>query len=99
LSKIVDVSLRKSAQAALLGRIHGSMRLIKINESNGAILLSVIMSAEPYQNVIDDISEAATEILADFPENRISEKLEVPTGEIPQENMLEAGWIFRRAER
>lgn len=99
MTKIVDAALRISAQMAFLGRIHDCMRLIKINASEDTILLSVVVSSGPDQDVVDDISEAAAEIVADFSAKKISEKLEVSTIEIPRENILEAGWIFRRAER
>jgi hypothetical protein len=75
------------------------MRLIKINESDDVINLSVIVSNEPDQDVVDDISEAAAEIVADFSDKRISETVEVSTVDLPRENILQAGWIFRRAER
>ena len=99
MTKIVDAALRISAQMAFLGRIHDCMRLIKINESDNVILLSVVVSGDPDQEVVDDISEAAAEIVADFSDKKISEKLEVSTVDIPRENILQAGWIFRRAER
>ena len=99
MTKVVDIALRISAQNAFLGRIHDCMRLIKINESDDVINLSVIVSEEPVQDVVDDISEAAAEIVADFSDKRISETVEVSTVDLPRENILQAGWIFRRAER
>ena len=99
MNKAVDPKLRLSAMVAFLGRIHDCMRLVKVRESDGWIILSVIVSEEPDEDVIEDISEAGTEIVASFPDKKISERVEVSTADLPREDILASGWIFCRAER
>jgi hypothetical protein len=54
------------------------MRLIKIKAVGTDIILSVIVDSEPTDRIRDDVSSAAAEIVADFPQTmKIEERLEV----------------------
>jgi hypothetical protein len=91
--------LRLSAQRAFLGRIHPQMRLIKIAQTSDWIHLTVVVEDAPSERIREDVSEAGTEIIADFPSsNRIDEKIEVSTAPLPREDIFEHGWIYLRAE-
>jgi hypothetical protein len=88
--------LRLSAQRAFLGRVHSQMRLIKISKRNSEIVLVVLVESEPSEAVRSDVSEAATEIIADFPQaNKITEEIEVSNSGFPHEDVLDAGWIYQ----
>ncbi len=96
---ISQTELRLSAQRALLGRIHPEMRLVKIKAEGSNIVLSVVVDKEPNDVIREDVSDAAAEIIADFPQAAgIVENLEVNSQSILAENLIEAGWIFRRVE-
>jgi hypothetical protein len=93
-------NLRLSAVRAFLGRIHPEMRLIKAKFCGDEIVLTVVFDNKPSEAVQTDVSEAAAEIIADFPDaNLITEHLEITVGPISnQENILDEGWIYQRAE-
>jgi len=75
------------------------MRLIKISMKENEIIVTVVLNCKPSERVRDDISEATTEIVVDFPwGTMIAEQLEISTAPLPNENILECGWIFQRAE-
>jgi hypothetical protein len=75
------------------------MRLIKVKATGGNILLSVVLDREPSEVIREDISTAAAEIIADFPEAaKIEETFHVNSQPIPPENVFTKGWIYRRAE-
>ena len=91
--------LRLSAQRAMIGRIYPSMRLVKVKVLGSTINLTVVVAEEPGEQLREQISEAAAEIIADFPEaEKIVETIEVLQDVIPVEDILQEGWIFRRAE-
>jgi hypothetical protein len=91
--------LRLSAQRALLGRIHPEMRLVKIRAVGPTIILSVIVENAVSDRVREDVSDATTEIIADFPDaTKIEERFEIGDGQIPTQNILSEGWVFRRAD-
>lgn len=91
--------LRLSAQRALLGRIHREIRLVKVHAIGASIVLSVVVDCEPSGLIREDISDAAAEIIADFPEAaKIEERLEVNSRSIAAENVVMEGWVYRRAE-
>jgi hypothetical protein len=91
--------LRLSALRAMLGRIYPEMRLVKVKAVDQNIALSVTLDREPSDAIREEVSIAAAEIIADFPEaTRIEESLHVHGGPIPDENVLTEGWIYRRAE-
>jgi len=62
------------------------------------IVVSVTLDCEPSERIREDISEAATEIVADFPEATISERCEAGDSPLPNEDILEWGWVYQRAE-
>jgi hypothetical protein len=89
-----------SALRAFLGRIHTSIRLVKIKAIDSTLLLTVIVDSDPGEQVKEDISEAATEIITDFPTfSRISEQVEINTAALPSEDLIKEGWIYQRSER
>jgi predicted transcriptional regulator len=94
-----DGSLRLSVLRAFLDRIHPTMRLIKAKFVGDQIVVTVILSEEPTDRIREDVSEAATEIIADFPSaNRISECLDVSRAPIPSEDIFAEGWVYKLAE-
>jgi hypothetical protein len=91
-------ALRLSAVRAFLGRIHPEMRLIKVKMVGTQIVLTVVLSGEVSELVQNDISEAATEIVADFPSPvTIEENVVFSSSDLPRENVLSEGWVFQRA--
>jgi hypothetical protein len=91
--------LRRSAQGAFLGRIHPEIRLIKAKFDGDWIVVSVIVDREPSERTREDISEATTEIIADFwSPTKIREVIEVSFDPLARENVLTEGWIYQRAE-
>lgn len=94
----VDPALRLSAQRALLGVIVPTIRLIRVSRADDHIRFSVL-AAEPLgENEIEALSIAAAEIIADFSHCTMSEEVRVHTGALPAENVLDAGWVYARAE-
>lgn len=94
-----DTPLRMSALRALLGRVYASMRLITITRANDVLVLTVVFARQPTESELEDVSDAAAEIIADFPDAaRIHESISVSTDEITLEDPFVAGWIYRRAE-
>ncbi|HEX4301813.1 MAG TPA: hypothetical protein VHZ78_03415 [Rhizomicrobium sp.] len=96
----LQTSLRLSALRAFLGRIHPGMRLIKIKAVDHEIVVSIIMDEEPSEAVREDVSDAATEIIADFSAPFVvREHFEVSTRPLSREDIFSEGWIFARAEQ
>jgi hypothetical protein len=94
-----SADLRLSAIRAFLGRVHGSFRLIKVNQEGAQIVLTVILDEAPAPRVASDISEAATEVAADFPHYPVREVVSVGQSALPQDDVIKAGWIFARADQ
>jgi hypothetical protein len=96
---IAQSELRLSAQRAFLGRIHPEMRLVKIKALGQDIRLCVVMSVAPTAKITEDISNAAAEIVSDFPTAvNIEECIETSTAPLCRENILAEGWVYQRAE-
>ena len=94
----VDSALRLSAQRALLGVIVPAIRLIRVSRTGDHIRFSAL-TAEPLgEDEIEALSIAAAEIIADFSDCTISEDVQVHTGPLPEEDVLDAGWVYLRAE-
>jgi len=75
------------------------MRLIKIKMDGTKIIVTVVMTEEPDERVREEISIAATEIIADFPSpNIIEERIEISNSPLPKEDVFVEGWIYARAE-
>lgn len=91
-------ALSLSAQRALLGRIHTSFRLVKVRFIENLIELTVILDKQPSEEIVEDISEAGTEIVADFSECTITERIEINNEKLKPENIFDAGWVFLRKE-
>ena len=95
----VSAELRLSALRAFLGLVRPTMRLIKVKMEGIKIIVTVVMTEEPSEQVREDISIAATEIIADFPSpNTIEERILISTSPLPKEDVLIEGWIYARAE-
>jgi hypothetical protein len=93
-----DPSLRLSAQRALLGVIVPAIRLIRVSRADNLIRFSVL-TAEPLRDdEAEALSIAAAEIIADFSDCTISEEIQVHPGALPDEDVLDAGWVYQRAE-
>ena len=96
---VVEARLRLSAQSAFLGRIHPEIRLIKVKNQGSEIVIWVVVSHEPTEKTREDVSIAAAEIVADFPEvEKIKECFEVSNLPLKREDILAEGWIYQRAE-
>jgi hypothetical protein len=95
----VDSRLRLSALRALLGAIGPQVRLVKVRR-DGSVITFTVVAAGPLDEADEEaLSIAATEIIADFPDCLIDERLLISDGPLPIENALTEGWIYRRAER
>lgn len=95
---VVAPDLRLSAQRALLGAISPEIRLIKVRRDGDSITLTTIASQQLDEDAEEALSFAAAEIVADFPECQINERLIVSVDELPRENLLEHGWVYQRRE-
>jgi hypothetical protein len=95
---VVDAPLRLSAQRALLGAIHPQVRLIKISRDGEVIHLTVVTAVPLGAAATEALSIAATEIISDFPAFRIEDSIVVTSDPLPVENVLEAGWVYQRAD-
>jgi hypothetical protein len=73
--------------------------MIKVGMEGAAIVVFVVVEEEPSERIREDISVAAAEIIADFPEaEMIVERFEVSVLGLAKENILEHGWVYERAE-
>jgi hypothetical protein len=95
--KAVDVNLRLSAQRALLGAIHPEVRMIKVREDAGRIVLTAICDSPFSDDALDAITTAAAEIAADFPECEVDENILGSNDQLPEDDVLAEGWVFQRA--
>lgn len=94
----VDSNLRLSAQSALLGVISPEIRLIKVRRDGDQIVFTTIAS-RPFSDALKEaLSVAATEIIADFPDCHIEERLTVSSQPLPAEDVLAEGWVYQRGE-
>lgn len=92
------IKLRLSAQRALLGAITPNVRLIKVVDDGSEIIFTVIAASPLDEAATDALSIAATEIVADYADRMINEITIVDAGPLQKENILEAGWVYLRAE-
>jgi hypothetical protein len=95
---VVDPALRISAQVALLGVISPEIRLVKVRRDGDEITLTTIVARPLNPEGVEALSIAATEVIADFPDCRIHERLIVSLDELPREDILEHGWLYQRRE-
>lgn len=96
--RVVDPALRLSAQRALLGAISPEVRLVKVSRIGAEIVLTTLTSEPLRPAALDAIETAASEIIADFPDCQIRGVVEVSLEKLPVENVLSAGWVFKRLE-
>lgn len=90
--------IRLSAVRAFLGRITPDIRLIGCTKAGQKITVRIIMDAEPDEATIEMISDAATEIVADFPNATLKEDISINQGPLPREDLIQNGHIFMRSE-
>jgi hypothetical protein len=95
---VVDPALRISAQRALLGAISPEIRLVKVRRDGDGITLSIIVAHALDEDAEEALSNAATEIIADFPDCQIHQRVIVSADELPREDVLEHGWVYQRLE-
>lgn len=74
------------------------MRLVKCTSHSNRILLDVIVDDAPSSREDELVSEAASEIIADFPGFKICESIQISNSIIQTEDYFSAGWIYRRYE-
>ena len=94
----VDPALRLSAVSAFLGVVQPQVRLIKVKRDGSAIILTVLASDPLGDDTMEAISIATTEIIADYPDCRIEERVVVTREPLPVEDVLAEGWVYQRAE-
>jgi hypothetical protein len=90
----MNTKLRLSAIRAFLGRIHRCVRLIKIRMCADRIELMVVIDGDASDLLREDISEAESEIAADFPDLGIDTRVLSFPGALPAENLISEGWIY-----
>ena len=94
-------SLRLSAIRAFLGVIRSDYRRVGVRLVGDEIRLSVIL-AEPLsaslEDIQEDVSVAASEIVADFRDHWISEDVAILRGPLPAAHLIDDGLIFQRWE-
>ncbi len=93
-----SATLRLSCVHAFISRVQANVRLIKITAVEAKILITVVLEDSPSQEQLESIQDASTEVIADFPGCNISEDIKISQDDIPFENVVEQGWIFRRHE-
>ncbi len=71
---------------------------MKIKLNGHKIVFTAISDPESLQDIADLISEAAAEIIADFPESIIEEVYIASESPIKSENLIDEGWVYRRKE-
>jgi hypothetical protein len=90
--------LRLSGQRAFLGLILPSMRLVKASFAGDVIVVTCLMDQPPDDLAKELVSEAAAEIIADYPTFDLRETVVEWTGPLPKENLFDHGWIYSRYE-
>ena len=96
---VADPALRLSALRALLGAISPKIRLVKVSMVLAQIEFTAIAACELSEEECEALSIAASEIIADFPDSTIAERVIVDQGPLPAEDVLRAGWIYQRYEQ
>lgn len=94
----VDPLLRLSAQRALLGAISPAIRLVKIARLNREIIFTAIAAVPLSEREREALSIACAEVLSDFPDCTITERVEISDQPLPREDVLANGWVYLRAE-
>jgi hypothetical protein len=91
------INLRCSVQRALLGRIVPSMRAVIVDVTPAGRIIRVFFDRAPTAEESELLSEAETEVLADYTDNRISiESVTLPSPTpLPRDK---GAWIFARFE-
>lgn len=99
---ITSAELRLSAGRAFIGLIRPVYRRIGVKLVRGEVHLSVILEDDDEETIVDiveDISTAATEIIADFPDRHIRKDLIISKEPLPTAHIIEDGLIYQRWEQ
>jgi len=91
------VSLRCSIQRALLGRIVPSMRVVTAEVTPQTRAVRVFFERPPNTEELELLNEADTEMLADYPDNKISLTIITlpPPAMVPKDQGI---WVYARYE-
>lgn len=95
--EVVSAELRLSAQRALLGAIHPEVRLIKVKRSGSSITVTSVLDTLGNEECVEALSIAAAEIITDFPDCELHERVLVTFEPLPSEDVLTEGWVYQRA--
>jgi hypothetical protein len=101
MSDINSAELRLSASRAFIGLIRPVYRRIGVKLVRGEVRLSVILEDDDEDTIVDiaeDISSAATEIVADFPDRHVRQDLVFSKDPLPAAHIIEDGLIYQRWE-
>ena len=90
--------LRLSGVRAFLGIIRPEFRRVGVRLNNSIITVDVILDCPPSGDVVEEIAVASTEIIADFPDLQIEERITVETGHLSQGHAIDDGLIYQRWE-
>ena len=94
-----SLDLRMSAQRALLSNVFSQVRLVKVSAHGNEIHFEAIVDPEAPDEAVDALSAAASEIVADFPDARIQERIIRSARALPSEDVVHSGWVYARAEK
>jgi len=83
---------------AFMGVIGKDIRLIKVSSNSGKVFLDVIFEEGASEESVEAAKVAGSEIIADFPELKIEERFLFTNQKIPNEDIVAAGWIYRRKD-
>lgn len=76
------ISFQLCVQRALLGSIVPSIRMVTVHINGGGRFVTVIFDSPPTEEELELMSVAETELLADYPDNRVSVRvLTIPAPE------------------
>ena len=89
--------LRLSALHALLGAVRPDVRLVKVRWKDESIEFTALCETL-WDELREELSSAATQIVADFPDPDFEEQILEWKGSLPSENSFDAGWVYKRAE-
>jgi hypothetical protein len=95
---VASTELRLSAQRALLGAIHPEVRLVKVKRIGAIITVTSVLDTLGNDECVEALSIAAAEIIADFPDCELHERVLVTFEPLPSEDALTEGWVYQRAD-
>ncbi|QAY75824.1 hypothetical protein [Sphingosinicella sp. BN140058] len=92
------ISLICSVNRALWEEVGPSLRVVAAKDDEGIIRLRFFIDGEPSQEDLESASSAAAEVIADFPEHELDDK--VVRLDAPERVQVTADWqiVFMRRE-